>query len=61
MEERMEITYLGHSGFLAETSDAYYLFDYIHMEKQYLILKYILFQFVLFLVLRIFFETIFQN
>ena len=28
----MEITYLGHSGFLAETSDAYYLFDYIRGE-----------------------------
>ena len=25
----MEITYLGHSGFLVETSAAYYLFDYI--------------------------------
>ena len=24
----MKITYLGHSGFLAETDDAYFLFDY---------------------------------
>lgn len=28
----MEITYLGHSGFLVETSDAYFLFDYIRGE-----------------------------
>lgn len=28
----MEITYLGHSGFLAETLDAYFLFDYIRGE-----------------------------
>jgi L-ascorbate metabolism protein UlaG (beta-lactamase superfamily) len=32
MEVIMEITYLGHSGFLVETSDAYFLFDYIRGE-----------------------------
>ena len=34
----MEITYLGHSGFLAETADAYYLFDYLYYIMHYIIL-----------------------
>lgn len=42
----MEITYLGHSGFLVETSTAYFLFDYIRGDLPELTAKKQLYVFV---------------